>query len=159
MYNYKMLFEKNLIDSFIQKFIVSEEYKKFAIENAGGNVHLFDFIVKYSFILYGDVIKFVENRTNDKLYMLWNLSQCYKNNEFYSDYKLAEAFKQDLLEMLEDQRNDMLGEKLCYFNDKERAQYWDMIIFDDDMEWCIAITHEDKEDGNRLCMISTTDRF
>lgn len=155
MYKYKLLSSKKMIEKFLEKFVDSERFNNTAILHNGYDVCLFDFFKNARIILYEEVMEYIRESIISNYIIMWNLTQRYVNNYIYNDYKTGEIDKDDLIYILKDQQHDMCGNQLCFYN-KNRAEFWDLIIFDESLEWCIAITHEDNVDGNRLCLISGT---
>lgn len=156
-YEYQLLENTSEIEeTFIDSFIDVSQYNNFALTHANGYVHMFDFIKGSQKISYGDVIKYVENLSNDTFYIMLNVSQCYckQDGRFRHDYKTAEISPKDLLTMLNEQKKDMQGEKLCYVNDIDRTYCWDMMIFNRTYQWCFAVTHEVDSEGKRLCFMA-----
>ncbi len=157
MYKYNLLRNSSEIEkNFINSFVELNEYNNFAITHANGFVHMFDFIKEAHIVSYGEVIKNIETISADTYYIMLNPSQCYckEIKILQHDYKVAEISCKNLLALLNDQKEDMQGEELCYVRNPERTYYWDMVIFDHTYKWCLAITHEDNADGNRLCYIA-----
>ena len=154
MYNYHLLENSSEIEkAFMNSFIDTIEYDNFAVTHANGDVHMFDFIKESRKVFYGEIVKLVEDSSIDTYYIMLNISQCYceRDKTLKHDYKTAEVSRENLLVMLKDQMEDMRGEELCCVKNSDRTNYWDMMIFDCTCTWCVAITHEDDTNGNRLC--------
>ena len=155
MYKYKSLNDKKITEKFFEKFVDREKLKNTTILYNGYDVCLFDFIKNSRIILYEEVMEYIKKKFVSNFIILWNLTQRYVDDNIYNNYKAGEIYRDDLIYILKDQQHDMCNNQLCYYN-KNRAEFWDLIIFDEMFMWCIAVTHEDNVDGNRLCFISGT---
>lgn len=154
MYKYKLLDKDAVYETFIKKYINTNGYDAFAISNMGCSVHMFDFLNNSRIVLYQDIIEYVNLVKNEDLLIMWNLSQRYFNDHMINHYMYAKIKKDELKKLLAGQQEDMIGNRLCFCKNKERTEYWDMLIYDETLEWCAAITHEDNADDNRLCFLS-----
>ena len=79
-------------------------------------------------------------------------------NEF-SDYLLIDfsVASSVVLSLFDDLFNiDIFFERLFLAFGIKPLDKGSLIIFDETFMWCIAVTHEDNVDGNRLCFISGT---
>ena len=118
------------------------------------NTHAYasEFLRNSSVLSYDSVMEKIPHEGSDSFYIMWNLSAVSDgiSSPSFSPI-IAAVSKADLLFMLHDQKNDMEDSKLIYCRNMERITFWDMIIFDDSFSWALAITHEDNEDGSRMC--------
>lgn len=154
MYKYKLLKKDAIYNLFADKFINISGYDSFAKSNEGCKVHMFDFINNSRIVLFQTIMEYIDLINNEEFYILWNISQYYIRNRLKRNCMYAKIKKDELMRMLIEQQEDMIDNRLCFYQNKERADYWDVLIFDESLKWCAAITHEDNTDGNRLCFLS-----
>ena len=130
----------------------------FAQNHKGGDINPVEFIrdgkmVSFSYIL--DHIRALDNTTFS---ILWDPHCCYNVGLEIRCRQQSNISKTALLCLLDQQLEDMKEEALLYARDIQRIPYWDMLIYDDTFDWCLSITHEDADDGNRMCFVRMTEK-
>lgn len=150
----------NYIDLSTSSFRYILDFEKFELlakNSIGGYLNLAEFVFYNNKILFSQVIKKIQSSNKTEFNVLWGLLCRYHNESFeLYDCNYSKMSKERLIHVLNSQLIDMEGEQLCYVRNEENIPFWDMIIYDDTHSWCISITHEDDEEGNRWCMERNT---
>lgn len=116
------------------------------------SVYLFDFFGNYREVSYENVLNGLKLKPTSVFYVMSNLSFVYQQNkEIPQICRVFKMEKDELLSLLYEQKKDMRNDAIFYYNE-EREELWDLIIFDTTYQWALSVTHEENEDGCRLCL-------
>ena len=142
--------DDNVVTKYIQKFINVKEYRDCAIKNPSSRVYASDFLIESNKETFTDVFNRVSLKSNNNFYVIWMLSTVYKET-FPNTVNLGRVSKDNLMQLLMKQKEEMNKDCLVYIKDLSLTDFWDLMIFDETFSWTCVLTHEDDIDGKRIC--------
>lgn len=145
---------EHLSRSKLNKIVDFEALRLFAMKHKGIGVNLAEFVRDANVVSFSYVRERIRSLDTSVFIVLWDLNCCYNSTMEISYRECIHLSKKDLLNLMKLQLEDMDGEILCFVKDIQRVPYWDMLIYDETYTWCMSITHEDADDGTRMCMCS-----
>lgn len=140
-----------LSNSKLNHLIDFSKLSTFAKTHSGSGCNIAEFVRESTFTPFSTILQQIRTINLTAFSILWDLNCCYRSKMEINCRYVRNINKQELLQLLEEQLEDMDGEELCFAKEIHRIPYWDMLIFDESYTWCMAITHEDLENGNRMC--------